>query len=353
MLNLLKINHAVILQGIFFISSSQEKRLIIRSHLASLFFSKLINLYESYCYQLVITLVFLFALLNNPVLAHKTFNILIVASTNDQPFQQAVSGFKDQLSLTNKINYTELPLQQAEGKSTKDLEGMKFDLIYALGGEASKWASDTTKNTPIVTTLVLKEELFSNSTNMTGISLNYPLSTQFDWLKKFFPLQKTIAILYNPAENESTIQEARQLSQKAGFNLIAIPVEGPKNLPYALEQLANNIEILMAIPDETVMSLATAKEVLLASFRNKVPLVGLSDNWVKSGALYALSWDYIDLGKQCADMANKLLQGTPIKNIHPEHPRKVTYTINSKIAEHMNLEIPNDLLNNAKAVFNK
>jgi putative ABC transport system substrate-binding protein len=100
------------------------------------------------------------------------------------------------------------------------------------------------------------------------------------------------------------------------------------------------------------MSVNTAKEVLLASFRNKVPLIGVSDNWVKSGAFYALSWDYTDLGLQCADQAIKLLSGTPVRSIPPEHPRKVTYTINTKIAEHMNIDIPESLLKNAKMVFN-
>lgn len=351
MINLLKINNLVILLRHFFSSVRQEYQLITLLFFASLFYFRLIQRYKSYYPRLLVAFIF-FCNSLNPALAEKTASILVVTGSNDEPFQQAIEGFKEQISVADKINYTELSLQQAERKSSQELESMKIDLIYALGGEASKWASDTTKKIPIVATLVLKNDVFNNSANMTGVSLSYPLSTQFEWVKKFFPQQKTIAILYNPTENEGTIQTAKQLSQRGGFNLIAIPVESPKKLPYALEQLANNVEILLAIPDETVMSVATAKEVLLASFRNKVPLVGLSDNWVKSGALYALSWDYVDLGKQCADMANKLLHGSPIKNIRPENPRKVTYTINAKIAEHMNLEIPNDLLNNARSVFN-
>jgi putative tryptophan/tyrosine transport system substrate-binding protein len=100
------------------------------------------------------------------------------------------------------------------------------------------------------------------------------------------------------------------------------------------------------------MSVNTAQEVLLASFRNKVPLIGLSDNWVKSGAFYALSWDYEDLGRQCAVLAQKLLNGAPVSTVPPEQPRKVTYSINAKIAEHMNMEIPEGILKNAKMVFN-
>jgi len=349
--NLNKINYVVNSGKFLFIFLQREKLLSLLLSLTLFNCLGLIRFYQFFIIKLIIALL-VFCSFFSPACAQKTVAILVVSSSNDEPYQQAITGFKQQLTIADKINYTELSLQQAQGKNSQELEGMKLDLIYALGGEASKWASDTTKKTPIISTLVLKSDIFNSSVNMTGVSLSYPLSTQFDWLKKFFPLQKTIAILYNPAENGSTIETAKKLSQKGGFNLIAIPVESPKKLPYALEQLANNIEVLLAIPDETVMSVATAKEVLLASFRNKVPLVGLSDNWVKSGALYALSWDYVDLGKQCADMAKKLFQGSPVKNILPENPRKVTYTINAKIAEHMNLEIPDELLKNASSVFN-
>ena len=300
--------------------------------------------------RLIATLI-IFCMWSNPVLAEKTSHILVITDSNDGPYKEAITGFKEQMSAPAKIKFTELTLAQA--KSTpKQIESLKPDLIYALGSDAIKWASLEASRIPIVATMVLKDDVFRQSANMTGVSLGYSLKIQFQWLKKFFPQQKAVAILFNPSENAATIQAAKAISQQSGFNLVAIPVETPKELPYALEQLANNVEILFAIPDETVMSVNTAKEVLLASFRNKVPLIGLSDNWVKSGAFYALSWDYGDLGHQCADMAQKLLAGAPVQTIPPEHPRKITYTINAKIAEHMDMEIPDDLLKNAKKVFN-
>jgi putative tryptophan/tyrosine transport system substrate-binding protein len=296
-------------------------------------------------------LCFLFWLGSSPVLAEKTAHIAIITSSNDAPYQEAITGFKSEFSSQGGIQFTELAL--AEAKSTpKKIASIKPELIYTLGTEATQWASLEAPRIPIVATLVLKDDVFKKSANVTGISLGYSLNTQFQWLRKFFPQQKSVAILFNPSENAATIQAAITISQQVGFKLTAIPVESPKELPFALEQLAHNVEILFAIPDETVMSVNTAKEVLLASFSNKVPLVGLSDNWVKSGAIYALSWDYKDIGQQCAGMAQKLLNGTTAKALPPEHPRKITYTVNAKIAEHMDIPIPDGLLRNAKIVFN-
>jgi putative tryptophan/tyrosine transport system substrate-binding protein len=287
----------------------------------------------------------------SPLFADKTSHILIVANSNDAPYQEVVAGFKRQLSSQAGLRFTELELPKTQPPSAKQVESIMPDLVFALGADATKWASLQTSSIPIVATMVLKDDVFRQSPNITGVSLAYSLSTQFQWLKKFFPQQKSVAVLYNPTENAAAIREVSQVSQQNGLKLVPIPVETPKELPFALEQLATNVELLLAIPDETVMSANTAKEVLLASFRNKVPLIGLSDNWVKSGAFYALSWDYVDLGQQSATLAQKILNGAPLKTIPPEHPRKVTYTINAKIAEHMNMEIPAELLKKAKLVF--
>ncbi len=293
----------------------------------------------------------IFCLWSSPLFAEKTAHILVVSNSNDGPYQEAITGFKAQVSTKGKLQFTELTLAQA--KSTpKKIDSIKPDLIYALGGETTQWISLQALHIPIVATMVLKDDVFKQSANMTGVSLGYSLKTQFQWLKTFFPQKKTVAILFNPNENAAIVRAAREVSQQAGLNLIPVPVKSPKELPFALERLANNVEILLAIPDETVMSVNTAKEVLLASFSNKVPLIGLSDNWVKSGAFYALSWDYKDLGQQCAILAQKILNGSPVQTLRPEQPRKITYTINAKIAEQMNMEIPEDLLKSSKMVFN-
>ncbi len=277
---------------------------------------------------------------------HAEKKILIITRANEAPYSEVLTGFKTQQKNASFIEISADNTAIATGISTD-----KPDLIFAIGADAADLAAKNTTTIPIIATLVLKTTLFK-AANVTGVGLSYPFSTQLQWLKKFFPEQKKIAVLFDPAENANTVAELNKVFASAGLELIAIPVDSPKQLPFALEQLAQNVEVLLSIPDEVTMSPKTAKEVLLASFRNRVPLIGLSDNWVKSGALYALSWDYNDLGQQCAAQAQRLLNGESIAKVSHETPRKVAYTINSKIAEHMNITIPANLLSNAKLTFN-
>ena len=293
----------------------------------------------------------LFAAYPVTVLAEKVQQVLIVANAEDAPYQKTIAEFKAQLTSQLNVSYRELFLSQIENKSAA-IRDHQPDLIFALGTASTELVKQHTSDIPIVSTMAIKNNLIEQTDNITGVGILYPLTTQFQWIKRFFPTKTKVAILYNPQENEQTIKSARGIAQQTGLELFAIPVESPRHLPFALEQLANNIDVLLAIPDEIAMSSKTVKAVLLASFRNKVPFVGLSDSWVKSGALYALSWDYHDLGQQCAIQSAKLLNGALIQQIPMEYPREVTYTINEKIADHMNIRIPDNIRQTSKTIFN-
>ena len=73
--------------------------------------------------------------------------------------------------------------------------------------------------------------------------------------------------------------------------------------------------------------------MLLFSFRQQIPFVGLSDEWVKAGALYALERDYPDLGAQAGGLAVKILGETPPRALPPQTPRTILYDINLKTAQ--------------------
>ena len=285
--------------------------------------------------------------------ADNTRKILIVANADAPAYQLVINSFEKVLSNETNI-ITVHYLSEIEEKTefiSSEIDTIKPDLIFTLGVASTKIAMQTTDEIPIVSTMVVKSHFFQQSSNVTGVVLAYPLSIQFQWLKQILPDFKNVAILYNPEENLSVIKQAKHVANKTGLDITAIPVDTAKQLPYALEQLTKNIQVLLAIPDRVVMSPKTAKAVLLASFRNKVPMVGLTENWVKAGALYALSWNYTDIGKQCANQAIAILKHKSIKHTPIAFPEKIEYVINKTIVERMNIQLTEPLLINAKKVF--
>jgi len=133
--------------------------------------------------------------------------------------------------------------------------------------------------------------------------------------------------------------------------LWAVPVKSPSELPLAMDSLASRAEVLWGLPDEMVFNQHTAKQILLYSFRNRIPVVGISEAWVKAGALFALRWDYQDLGRQCGEMAAQILRGTPPQALPLAHPRKVGMVLNLKTAVQLKISIPEAVLQSAQEVY--
>ena len=136
-----------------------------------------------------------------------------------------------------------------------------------------------------------------------------------------------------------------------GLALEAVEISSPNELPVALQELSNKIDILWGINDRIALNTKTAKRILLFSYRNRIPFIGLSTTWVKSGAIYSLDRDYTYLGIQCGEIAFKVLSGVNVNSIPVTSPRKIIYTINLKTAEHMKINFKDEIVSNAHKVF--
>jgi putative ABC transport system substrate-binding protein len=105
---------------------------------------------------------------------------------------------------------------------------------------------------------------------------------------------------------------------------------------------------MLAIPDTTVYTPSAAKALLLFSFRHKIPLIGLTEAWVKAGALYALEWDYQELGSYCGALAARALAGPKAPVPPPPRPRVV---VNLRIADQFRLKWNAELVQSVDARF--
>ena len=140
-------------------------------------------------------------------------------------------------------------------------------------------------------------------------------------------------------------------TRSPGLELSAEKVSSPREIPPALELLGRKVDVLWGIPDKLVFTQQTAKEILLFSFRNRIPFIGLSSSWVKAGALYALDWNYRNVGKECGDRAVAILQGNKADPYSPDAVKGIIYSLNLKAAERMKIAFPADILKEAMNVY--
>jgi putative ABC transport system substrate-binding protein len=291
-----------------------------------------------------------------PGMAGDAQAIVVLVSQDAEPYRQALAGVEKALR-QRKPNIT-VTAKHLAGDQNKAAEAVQEAMrqralaVVTLGGVATQAAIRMPSRGPVVAGLVpTAASLKGGSGAITGVVLEFSAETQFRWLRRFLPNSRTVGVLYNPAENKETVAAAASAAGRQGFTLDAVEVEDPRQLPTALEAIGKRVDVLLGLPDRLILTADTAKQILLLSFRNRVPFVGPSPSWAKAGALYALAWDYEDLGMQCGEMVDRIIQDGATASVAPVGPRKVLYAVNQRTAQHMRLELPEALLRGASELF--
>jgi len=281
--------------------------------------------------------------------------IAVLVSSKDAPFEEALKGFQGFLDKAAvQAEYEVHKLDGSAAKAGPAVQAVKKSgarLVLTLGSLATDAAVKEIPDIPIVACMVLRSDGLKKSPNVTGVGLEFSLEVQTSWLQVLLPTAKTVGVLYNPDENKMRIEAAGRIMQNMGLKLVPQEVRSPGDVPAALESLNKKVDVLWGVADTVAMTPQTAKTVLPFSVKNNIPLIAPSPTWVKAGALYALEWDYADIGAQAGDMAAKILKGAPIAMIPAASPRKVFYALNLKTAQEMKVNFSDQLIRGAKHTF--
>jgi putative tryptophan/tyrosine transport system substrate-binding protein len=281
--------------------------------------------------------------------------VVLFVSSNEAPFQEAAGGFREYLAgqgVQAEVEVFNLDGDAAKaGPAIQKIKAGGTRLVLTLGSMATDAALREITDIPLVACLVLRTDNLKKAPNATGVGLEFPLETQFAWIQRLLPEVRSIGVLYRPSENQKRIDAAVEIARKAGMRLEAYEVNTPQDIPAALDSLSRRAEVLWGMADSLMLSPPIAKNILLFSFRNNIPLIGPSATWVKAGALYSLDWNYTDLGAQCGEMAQKILAGAAPSSLPPATPRKVLYSLNLVTARQMKLTVPEPMVRGARQVY--
>lgn len=251
-------------------------------------------------------------------------------------------------------------LTSSQEEIDQQLASLKKDnpkLIMTVGTFATETVSDNIKNKPIIFSAVLNpetsgfvESLQHPGGNITGASLDIPPEIQFKYFKQVIKDIKKIGVLYSD-ETANLIPPAKAVAQSIGLELIAEKITSEKDIPDALDRLNQKTNGIWSVADRNIYSPRSTRYILLNSLRNGTPFMGFSRRLVESGALFALDFDYKDIGRQAGKIALEVLGGRKPANISVAVPGIVWFHYNEKTAGHINVTIPDELVAIAKEVY--
>lgn len=270
---------------------------------------------------------------------------MILRTQNLKPFNDTIIAFK-----TSCVGeYQEVDLQEQASQLDNIEKEIRKDppaFVFAVGPLAADFARKRVpENIPVIFSHILDPEKRDlKASNITGIRMEVPLRTQLEALKGIIPQVKKVGVLYNPKISESLIQQANQIAQEFGFQILASRVERKEDAVLGLQLFANGIDVFWLIPDPTVANAEVFKELLKFTTQNRVPFFAFSDAFVKNRALFSLSPSSEGIGQQACEIAKRILGGSPPASIPWEYPKNLILSINITTAQQLGFsEITNNV----------
>lgn len=268
-------------------------------------------------------------LLSGVLSAHADpLRIRLVLSDHGGAYQEFSEALRDELK-TRAVVLSVVNVDDNAGEA---------DLIVAVGMKSASALMLSPK--PVLNVLVPKagyEKLAKPSDvhHASAIYLDQPIERQLSLLRTALPNIKHIGILY-AVPPQGIVNLRRLIAEK---NLILHEkVVGPEHdLADALDGVLEKSEALLVLPDTDVYNAGTIRNILLTSYRKQVPLIGISQAYVKAGALCAIYSTPAQIAAQTAEAIRQY--STTTKLPASQFPKEFEVSVNTQVARSLNIPI--------------
>ncbi len=282
--------------------------------------------------------------------------IAVILSADVQPYHEALEGFKDVVDHSVVADY-DMRGDFSRGRMILDeiQSEVKPDLILAMGIWALQLVIEKESDLPVVFAMVLNPPavLGGHVKNVTGASMNVPVDRSISILDELGQRIRRVGVVFNPANTGYLVEMAKTDARQRGLDLMVRAIASPKEAIKAVDSLKEEgIDALWILPDETVLDPKVIEYALLMSYRNNIPLLGLSERQAEMGALFSIAFSSSkDIGRQAGQLANEILGGERADQLPYTTARSVKLIVNLKAAEKLGMQIPDRILAMADTVI--
>lgn len=281
------------------------------------------------------------------------------------PWHSTTEGFRDGLK---EFGYVEgknvvFEARAARGDMSRvpelaaELVQQKPDLLFCVSDACRRENSQI----PMVFVQVsdpvrlgLVESIARPGGNVTGIAnLRAELTgKRLELFKEVVPSLRRVLVTYDPREKDEreSVELARSAASHLRLTLLERPITAPLEIEPGLAALkeGGHDGILIVQSGTNLNILGRSLEVATS---NKLPTMYPASFWTKFGALASYGPDQYLQGRQAARLVQKILRGTPPREIPVELPDRIEFIINLKTAKRLGLRVPREALLRADRVI--
>jgi hypothetical protein len=218
-------------------------------------------------------------------------------------------------------------------------------LFVGLGAEAARLLAHKPESFSVLCTLlpreafeqILRESGRHTSPEFSALYLDQPIARQIELLHLALPQARRLGLLWGP-ELQGFANVVEAAAKGRGLQFIGARAEPSEPIYPSLKKVLEEADVLLAVPDRQIYNSTTIQNILLASFRARVPMLAFSPAYVRAGALLALYSSAGQIGHQAGGLALAMLRGRP-QSGGPQYPQEFTVGVNDNVARSLGLAL--------------
>lgn len=222
-------------------------------------------------------------------------------------------------------------------------EPAREDWVVALGVAALQHALDERTTTPVMSLLVPRASYTrltaGRTRSVTALYLDQPIGRMTALLRLALPDTRRVGALLGPATRHLR-EELQRAADAQGLELRFALFDSADALFPALSDLANEIDVLLLLPDPLVVNRNTLQSLILQTYHLRRPILAYSAALVQAGALIGLYATPAQLGREAGQWLQDLGHGSGRKLPAPRYPNSLTVGTNPSVARSLGLTLP-------------
>ena len=296
---------------------------------------------------------FLFSLTTSPA-AFARESIALLISDDIEEFNIAADSFIDNAQRNVEV----FRIRGDRATAYRICEDLQIDnppLVVAIGAKAAWAARQRLPTVPLVYAMVEHPERYGiNGATVTGISLEAPPDLILSQFRLFAPEAGSLAIFTSASINAPLLERSRETAEELGYEISIFNVENNKDLRKSLVYIHKNVDAIWLLPDDEIITPDNFYSIHTTAIRNHMPTLANSELLVKAGALIGVTASYQSIGKQAAEVTERILSGDNSMYGSVLQPDEAQVIINVDTKEQIGLEVDPIVLSFAnKKITNK
>lgn len=279
--------------------------------------------------------------------AAEPFNVVLISSGSSDTYTKTAASIESIIKKSSTSPIRSRTVSINDAYTEKETLHKSTDLFVPIGQRALKETLKLSGDIPILATLI-SETSFKNVTSASdsskihqrigAIYIDQPIERHLLFSKLALANNRRYGFIIS-SDNKDTINQLDSLLINDKHH---IEILSPgNNVISALSRTLDKSDVVIALPDPIVFNLRTTRNILLSTYRKRIPMIGFSKSYVKAGALAAIYSTPELIGKQTGEHIAHLVKQSLLHKgvifLSRYHAKYFSISVNNRVSRSLGL----------------